>query len=428
MALPSAMPSREVVPSQTPTVSFEPNSYECESLPREEAMLNALSNVTDRTVLEDAPTPQAMAANWLVSEDPANVDPCSYETLHQRYALVILFFATGGSSWTVNSGWLSAYNECDWSNVECADVNGTMLISKLGLAANNLIGSLQVELEVFASMEVFDVSENDISGSIPKTIGNLQGLNELHLQENALSGPIPSEIGTLDLLSLLAGNNQLTGTVPDDLWRNSKLTSLYLNQNSISGTFSASVGDLPLISQLDLHSNILTGTIPILLGRVSSLELLDLSDNQFTGFIRDSFGTFTSLSKIDLSSNELTGPIPAMLFDLEKIREISLHDNYLDGKIPENLGNPSALERLLLQNNVLSGTVPGINVGQLPNLVELQVQGNSLSGSMPASICVLRNGSTGNLEDLLADCGDSAAPRIGCSVPTCCTQCYPLQK
>jgi hypothetical protein len=49
---PATMPLRELIPSQRPTLD------ECESLTREEEMLNALSNVTKRKILEDDSIPK----------------------------------------------------------------------------------------------------------------------------------------------------------------------------------------------------------------------------------------------------------------------------------------------------------------------------------------------------------------------------------
>ncbi|KAG7369106.1 RHS repeat-associated core domain containing protein [Nitzschia inconspicua] len=406
--LPTEAPFSSMAPSPAPAESSPPPSADistpCETLSREEGMLVALSNVTDRAILEDPVTTQYMAASWLISEDPASVDPCTYETLSQRYALANLFFATDGASWTVNTGWLSGEDECDWSNVECSSGNGLSLVTGLTLSGNNLVGTLPDELKVFISLNTFDVSENKISGSIPKMIGGF------------------------GLTSFLAANNQLSGTIPEELWSNVQLKSLQLSSNQLTGTFSGKVGDLSAISLLDLHSNSLTGTIPVLLGRVSSLEVLDLSQNQFSSFVRDSFATFTSLSIFDASFNTLTGPIPSRLFNLESIREISMSDNSMDGNIPENLGSATGLERLRLHNNLLSGTVPMIALGQLPNLIEMHLHGNFLTGSMPASICELRNDAFGSLEILSADCDDEASSRVECNVPSCCTECYPLIK
>ena len=80
------------------------------------------SGISDREALEVQGTPQNLAAEWM-----ANVDPLQYEVpmdgmsytdsfrFIQRYVLVVLYYATGGSeSWTNDLGFLSENHECSW--------------------------------------------------------------------------------------------------------------------------------------------------------------------------------------------------------------------------------------------------------------------------------------------------------------------------
>jgi hypothetical protein len=84
-------------------------------------MLNVLAEVTDVSLLTDPNTPQGMAYQWLLNDDPLQVNPCSYETILQRYALATFSFSTTESSlWDEDSGWLSGQLECSWFNVTCA--------------------------------------------------------------------------------------------------------------------------------------------------------------------------------------------------------------------------------------------------------------------------------------------------------------------
>jgi hypothetical protein len=61
-------------------------------------------------------TPQGMAYFFLLDEEPSFV--CS-PTVVQRYSLSTFYFATQGSVWTSNEGWLSSTQECSWFGVEC---------------------------------------------------------------------------------------------------------------------------------------------------------------------------------------------------------------------------------------------------------------------------------------------------------------------
>lgn len=108
-------------PSQSPIMPPPPCN---DSLSRSEAILEILRNVTPEPTLLNSVTPQGMAYQWLVSEDPAAATtltkPCDHMTqIQQRYALVVLYYATSGDSWTDNSGWLTLEDECTWAKVTC---------------------------------------------------------------------------------------------------------------------------------------------------------------------------------------------------------------------------------------------------------------------------------------------------------------------
>jgi Leucine-rich repeat (LRR) protein len=126
------------------------------------------------------------------------------------------------------------------------------------------------------------------------------------------------------------------------------------------------------------------------------------------------------LDFFDLAENQFTGNIPASLFNVPTIRIVYLSDNKLEGQIPENFGNARRLKDLYLNNNRLSGQIPPISMGQLPALTEFLLQGNELTGIMPASICAIRP-SGGILDDLWTDCL-GPDPEVECD---CCSQCFP---
>jgi hypothetical protein len=116
----------------------------------------------------------------------------------------------------------------------------------------------------------------------------------------------------------------------------------------------------------------------------------------------------------------LTGPIPDTIFDNMSIERVYLSNNALTGTVPSNYGNPPGLVDLYLDNNLLNGTIPTIKAGDLPLLNEMLLQKNGFSGTIPDTICNLRNGT---LENLFSDCG-GAIPEIQCSFPTCCNRCF----
>ena len=52
-------------------------------------------------------TPQGKAIRWLTEEDGLEVDPANSEVLVQRYALAVIFYATGGDTWIDKTRFLS---------------------------------------------------------------------------------------------------------------------------------------------------------------------------------------------------------------------------------------------------------------------------------------------------------------------------------
>jgi hypothetical protein len=82
-------------------------------------MADVLTAVTDSSVLEDPSTPQGLAYRWLLDTDEAQIDPCTYATVQQRYALATFYYSTNGDDWTNDAGWLTGANECMWFGVTC---------------------------------------------------------------------------------------------------------------------------------------------------------------------------------------------------------------------------------------------------------------------------------------------------------------------
>ena len=121
----SMMPT--VVETPAPTLSptempVQTPSEVCNSLPRDEALEEQLSTITDPSLLRDTSTPQGQAFQWLLSEDPAQVNPCEYPSLDQRYGLATLYYSTSAQAdWTTSTGWLSGTDECTWFNVACGN-------------------------------------------------------------------------------------------------------------------------------------------------------------------------------------------------------------------------------------------------------------------------------------------------------------------
>ncbi|GAY52362.1 hypothetical protein CUMW_141190 [Citrus unshiu] len=91
-----------------------------------------------------------------------------------------------------------------------------------------------------------------------------------------------------------------------------------------------------------------------------------------------------SITVIHLSSKNLTGNIPSDLTKLSSLVELWLDGNSLTGPIPDFSGCPD-LRIIHLEDNQLTGPLPS-SLMNLPNLRELYVQNNMLSGTVPSSL------------------------------------------
>ena len=101
----------------------------------------------------------------------------------------------------------------------------------------------------------------------------------------------------------------------------------------------------------------------------------------------------STVLEIGLYDNQLSGSIPAEIGNLPDLSVLKLNGNQLSGSIPKELGNLKQLFDLSLYDNQLSGNVPK-ELGNFTILVNLDLTINQLSGSIPAEL--------GNLTSLIS--------------------------
>ncbi|GAB2267578.1 hypothetical protein Dimus_002557, partial [Dionaea muscipula] len=142
--------------------------------------------------------------------------------------------------------------------------------------------------------------------------------------------------------------------------------------------------DATRVTSLTLDSVGYSGTLSPLLSRLTRLMILDLSDNSFHGSIPLSIfssGSLSGLHTLYLSRNSLSGPLPSAVANLKSLQQLDLSGNLLSGSLPDSLFSLSCLNTLDLSFNNFTGSLPRLP----PNLSELTIKGNSLSGSLQKS-------------------------------------------
>ena len=321
----------------------------------------------------------------------------------ERAALVALYNATGGPSWTFRNNWNTTAPVSTWTGVT---TNGDGSVTELYLYRNNLSGSLPAAMGDLASLQMLNLSNNakwngsiyvgGLSGSIPPELGDLTDLVSLDMAVNSLSGSIPPELGGLmNLEEIDLSENGLSGDIPVALGDLASLQMLNLSNNAkwdgstyvggLSGSILPELGDLMNLEDLYLHRNSLSGGIPVELTDLMNLEVLWLFGNRLSGHIPVELGDLTNLWSLHLSENRLSGVIPVELSDATNLETLELSDNRFSGGIPVELGDLTNLRRLDLSSNSLSGLIPP-TLGGLTGLLYLELDDNSLSGSIPPEL------------------------------------------
>ncbi|KAK4484214.1 hypothetical protein RD792_011436 [Penstemon davidsonii] len=319
------------------------------------------------------------------------------------------------------------------------------MLEVLSLSFNELEGNILGEIRNLSSLQWVDLARNNFTGTIPPSIGNLSNLVTLELSENKIKGKIPCEIGCLSGLTVLRlGINKLNGEMPQSIFNLSRLEhlslaenelsgklpsffierglpnlkELYLAYNRFSGRIPNSISNLSNLNVLDFYSNSFSGHIPITLGNLHNLEILNLATNQFTNDLSvheenflTSLANCSYLKVLWIFNNIIIGLLPKstgsgnLSTSLESFIASSCR---ISGTIPNEIGNLSNLIWLDLGDNELNGIIPP-TLGKLENLQSLDLSGNKLQGSMPNSFCNLRNMYQAHL----------SGNRISRQLPTC---------
>jgi hypothetical protein len=163
---------------ETPQVSLQ---FQDEYL---ESICLFLLGPTEHLVLHSH-SPQALAIEWLAYQDSLYLDVMSHPwRLLQRYALVTLYFANGGSLWpslkSPSSGWVPhgvGVHECDWMFVDC---NNQEEVVSLRLSGGGIVltGALMTEIGHLPRLHHLSLANNRLEGNIPLAIYQLTDLGK----------------------------------------------------------------------------------------------------------------------------------------------------------------------------------------------------------------------------------------------------------
>ena len=237
-------------------------------------------------------------------------------------------------------------------------IGSLTLLKSLHLYNNKFSGKLPFSLKNCEKLVTIDVAENEFVGHIPSWIGHrFSSLMILNFRANNFHGHIPDQLCALTSLQILdLSYNNLSGSMPRCV-KNFSAMATKNNSNHIMRFISSTFyyGEtlplesallvikgkileystiLQLVKSIDFSKNILSGEIPKEVTYLQGLEFLNLSYNLFTESIPEDIGSMGSLESIDFSLNQLSGHIPSSMSSLTFLNHLNLSNNNLTGKIP----------------------------------------------------------------------------------------------
>jgi len=310
------------------------------------------------------------------------------------------------------------------------------------LDANQLSGSIPVEISQMTSLQEIYLHNNLLSGNVPDEIGNKANLKTIYLENNKLeSAPyfVSSVLGGQEIEGIRVQNNQFTFASLEPNAANLQFASKYTPQKSLPLQLELMAGNET--APLSLNIETLTGRDlggdnnryqwykeGVVIGSLSSspewniASLAAADTGYYTCRITNTVLTGLTLQTDTLHlvfANEQTDSLALVaLYNAtngegwtnktnwligtmdtwygvtvdanRRVVTLDLNSNNLVGNLVSELGNLSALQGLYLYNNQLSGSIPA-ELGNLTYLQDLSLSYNQLSGSIPAELGNLAN-------------------------------------
>ncbi|CAA7022084.1 unnamed protein product [Microthlaspi erraticum] len=203
----------------------------------------------------------------------------------------------------------------------------------------------------------------------------------------------------------LAYNNFTFSPFPAKFHKLVSLQRLNLSQTSLTGQIPTEILQLTSLVSLDLSSSfsfspsLLAIESPLffrlLAKNLRSLRALDMSGVNISFEIPHEL---TQLSVLLLFSNDFTGEVPSSVGNLKQLVGINVAYNSLTGNFPSALLNLTKLRVISLSSNQFTGPLPP-NMSQLSKLESFFAGDNFFTGAIPASLFNISSLSYIYLED-----------------------------
>jgi len=369
------------------------------------------------------------------------------DTIVERYILALLYYSLSGKAWIDDLRFLSSYSVCEWPDADLLNRNGVecnkeRYVKSIKIVNNNINGTLPRELLYLKDLEKLWIdSEPNLHGTLPKEFGEMKNLDYLRLFQTSVGGTLPESLSALTQLRTLnlygnrfdgafpsfknwermsyikLSSNAFNGTIPP-LKIQSELEYISVSNNAIRGTLPKEFYSQSKLKKVYLYNNKLAGTISQSIQGLSNLEYLVMYNNDFHGQIPTSLSKLKHLKKLEINENRFSGAIPSDLGKMKRLIWANFSHNQFVGNIPSELGNMVDIESLSFASNQnITGNLPS-HVGQLKELIELDIEDTGITGGIEEAFCKNSN----LLTNIAADCGttNNTNPKVECS---CCSKC-----
>ncbi|XP_076662185.1 toll-like receptor Tollo [Halictus rubicundus] len=242
------------------------------------------------------------------------------------------------------------------------------------------------------SLEVLDLSSNDITALPDRALSNLRSLTMLKLQDNVIAVVEDHALAGLTALrSLNVSSNRLVALPPELFAKTNELRELILSNNSLAVLAPGLLDNLVELQYLDFSNNQLTNrwVNRYTFLRLVRLVILDLSFNRLTRIDGLVFNGLYSLQILKLENNEIETLVDGCFSSLTNLHSLALSNNKIARFDPSHTVGLSALGQLFLDSNRLR-TVHRHVFDNLTDLQDLSLSGNNLT-EVPHAVRVLHS-------------------------------------
>ncbi|KAI3831875.1 hypothetical protein MKX03_022247 [Papaver bracteatum] len=208
----------------------------------------------------------------------------------------------------------------------------------------------------------------------------------------SVSGNFPDDVCSYlpELHSLRIGHTNINVSFPGGINNCTQLEELNMTSLSLTGNLP-DFSPMKFLRILDLSYNLFSGVFPASITNLTDLEVLNFNENgNFNPWqLTEEISRLSKLQVMVLTACMLQGTIPKSVGNMLELVDLELSGNFLSGPIPSELGKLKKLQQLeLFYNEYLSGEIPA-ELGNLTEHIDLDLSVNQLTGKIPESICKL---------------------------------------